>query len=128
MLLQPSQYRKILDGIERDKIDAAAFDERGDDALRRQSGDSRNPGNLMRELERQGLIRRLHGEQARRNIYKSCMWNYEKVSAHACKACRYAVTERPAGDEARKTNTNAEHHGRAQEQRAQRPAPDVLCT
>jgi hypothetical protein len=126
MLLQPSQHRKVVRRIEGDQIDDVPLDQRGDDALRRHAGDSSNAGNLPREIDSQGLVGRLHGEQARGDIHQRGAWNDDEIGAHTREAHPNALAQCPAGNEAGEPDADAKHHGCAQEEPAQSPGPDVL--
>ena len=126
MILQPGQDRKVVSRIECNQIDALPLDQRGNDALRRYPRDPGNAGNLICEIGCQGLLRRLHGEQARRDIHERGARDDDEVGAHAREAGRDPRFQRPACDEAGKADTHTEHDGSAQKGRAHRSAPDVL--
>jgi len=112
--------------IERDQIDVVPLDQRRDDTLRRHLRDPGNGGNSLRQVGGQGLVRRLHGEQARGDVHEGRTRDDDKVGAHAREAGRHTLAQRPAGDEAGKPDAHAEHHGHAEKDRSQSTATDVL--
>ena len=124
--LDPAQHRKVLRRVERDQSGAIPFDQRWNDPLRRHTREAGNSRNALREVGGERLVRGLHGEQTCGDVYQRRARYHEEVGAHAREALRHALPQRPAGDEARKADTDPEHHGGAEKHRAQPAAADVL--
>ena len=112
--------------IERDQVDARARRPAPGRCAAARPGRSREPRQSVAPGRRQRRVGGLHGEQARGDIHQRRARDDDEVGAHAREARRNAFAQRPAGDEAGEADADAEHHGHAQKDRAQRPAADVL--
>jgi hypothetical protein len=89
--------------------------------------DAGDRGNALRQVGRQSLVGRLDRQEARRDIHERRAWDDDEIGAHARKAGRHAVAQRPARDEAGESDADAEHHSCAEKDRPQPSAADVLC-
>jgi hypothetical protein len=94
--------------------------------LRRDLPHAGDRGNALCQVGRQCLVGRLDRQEARRDIHERRAWDDDEIGAHARKARRHAVAQRPARDEAGESDADAEHHSCAEKDRPQPSAADVL--
>ncbi len=83
LLREPGQDRKVVHRIECDQVRATPLDQCRDDALRCDPGDPGDSRDPLRQVGGQRFVRRLHREQARRDVDEGRARDGDEVGAHA---------------------------------------------